>query len=237
MRKLTPLVGLFLFALAGSASAEETAPAAAATPAPAAEATPAPAAPPADAAAAVEAVALAASAAQRKWQVGLAFLPMAVGKYKYSDTYTSTASSDMYFGYGIGVSAGYQIWRGLVVGIAPQVIFNVQPKPMEGTNPKVAKEYDLMARVAYELRFGDGIALYAEALPGYSRIAPSDETTPSNGFVVAFGAGCSADLTDRFFLNVGGGYQIGFQNQIQGVHTMLLRSRYVRVAMGGGVRF
>jgi hypothetical protein len=30
---------------------------------------------------------------------------------------------------------------------------------------------------------------------------------------------------------------MGFQNQAAGVHTLELRTKYVRVAMGGGVRF
>jgi hypothetical protein len=242
MRKLTPLVGLILSSLVATASAEETKPAAEPTtppavpnPVPGTEA-PKEAAAPAEAAVATPAPTT-TGVKQRKLQVGLAFLPMALGKYTFNDTFTTTASSETYFAYGFGVSAGYEVLPGLIVGIAPQVIFNVQPKPMETANPAVAKEYDLLARVAYELRPVEGLAVYAEVLPGYSRIAPSDEATPSNGFVLAFGAGVLADMTDRFFLNVGGGYQIGFQSQSSGVHTLELRTKFVRVAMGGGVRF
>ena len=46
-----------------------------------------------------------------------------------------------------------------------------------------------------------------------------------------------ADLTDRYFFNVGSGYQMGFQNQTAGVHTRVLSTNYLRVAVGGGVRF
>lgn len=226
MRNVSPLVGLTLFALAATARAQEAPPAAE------------PAAPPATGVVAAPAPTTAPPAAtRRKIQVGLSFLPMAMGRYTYSDSFTSTASSDTYFAYGFGVSAGYEILPGLVVGFAPQEILNVQPKPSDTANPVVAKEYDLMARVAYEFRVVDTIAVYAEVLPGYSRISPSDDSGESTGFVLAFGAGCAMDLTDRFFLSVGGGYQIGFQSQAKGVHQMELRTKYVRVAMGGGVRF
>ncbi len=226
MRKVSTLVGMTLFALATTASAQETKPADATTaPAPAAAvavATPAPVQP---------------AASKRKIQVGLSFLPMAMGRYTFSDTYTTTASFEASFAYGLGLSAGYEVLPGLVVGVAPQVIFNVQPKPLEAANPAVARQYDLMARVAYEFRFVDSIAVYAEVLPGYSRISPSDDASPSSGLVLAFGVGCAADLTDRFFVSLGGGYQMGFQSQTVGVHTLELRTKYVRVAMGGGVRF
>ena len=227
MRKLSTLVGMTLFALATTASAQETKPA---------DATTAQAAPAAAVAAATPAP-VQPAAAQRKLQVGLSFLPMAVGKYTYSDTVTTTATSETYFAYGLGLSVGYEVLPGLVVGLAPQLVFNVQPKPSETANPAVAKEYDLMARVAYELRPVDAIAVYAEVLPGFSRISPSDDASPSSGLVLAFGIGCAADLTDRFFVSLGGGYQMGFQNQAAGVHTLELRTKYVRVAMGGGVRF
>ena len=244
MRKVSTLLGLTLFALASTTSAQEAAPAAdtAAPPpgAPAADSKPEPATATPPAGNAVQSPAPAAAqpaASRRKIQVGLSFLPMAAGKYTFSDTFTTTASTDAYFAAGVGLSVGYEVLPGLVVGVAPQVIFNVQPKPMDAANPAVAREYDLMARVAYGFRVGDTFSVYAEVLPGYSRIAPSDDTSPSDGLVLALGAGCTMDMTDRFFLNLGGGYQMGFQSQTTGVHQMELRTKYVRVAMGGGVKF
>jgi hypothetical protein len=242
MRKASTLVGLTLFALAATASAEEATPAAATAAPPAGDAiaTPAPAASatPAGNAVAAPAPALPVPAvSRRKIQVGLAFLPMAAGRYTFSDTFTSTASSETYFAYGFGLSAGYEVLPGLVVGVAPQVILNVQPKPSEFVHPPAAKQYDLMARVAYVYRAADTISVYAEVLPGFSRISPSDDTIQSTGLVLAIGAGCTMDMTDRFFLNIGGGYQMGFQNQAAGSHQMELRTKYVRVALGGGVRF
>lgn len=239
MRKVSTLVGLTLLALAAQARAQEAAPEAP----PASDATAttvhaATVAPPLPDGVAASAPTPAQPATpRRKIQVGLSFLPMAVGKYTFSDTFTTTASSDAYFAYGLGLSAGYEVLPGLIVGLAPQVIFNVQPKPSEAAYPPPARQYDLMVRVAYEYRPVDTIAVYAEVLPGFSRISPSDESSPSSGLVLAFGAGCVADMTDRFFINLGAGYQVGFQSQSEGVHQLELRTRYVRVAMGGGVRF
>ena len=45
------------------------------------------------------------------------------------------------------------------------------------------------------------------------------------------------DIGDRAFVNLGVGYQIGFQNDTEGVHTTEVRTKYLRVAMGGGVKF
>jgi hypothetical protein len=161
---------------------------------------------------------------------------MEMGKYTYSDSFTSTVSAEAYFAYGFALSAGYEILPGLSVGFAWQLIFGVQPKPSDTANPGAASEYDYMARVAYAYRLVDTISVYAEVLPGYSEINPPG-VTQSTGFVVAFGAGCAIDMTDRFFINVGGGYQMGFQSQTSGIHELQLRSKYVRVALGGGVKF
>ena len=211
MRKISALVVLGLLAAAATARAEEGAPAAV-------EATSSP-------------------GVHRKLQLGLSFLPMAVGKFTYADSFTSTATQDAHFAYGVGLSASYEVLRGLLVGLAPQAIFAVQPKPIEGLDTLPMKEFDFMARVAYAYRVIETIAVYAEALPGFSLIVPSDDAAVSKGLVLGFGVGCTADMTASTFVNIGAGYQIGFQSQTEGIHTNELRTRYVRVAIGGGVRF
>ena len=54
---------------------------------------------------------------------------------------------------------------------------------------------------------------------------------------MAFGLGVAMNMTDRFFLNVGAGYQLGFQKWAEGANTYTTSTRFVRVALGGGVRF
>jgi hypothetical protein len=235
MRTTSTLVGLTLLALAATARAEEAAPAPATAAPPAGDVVAAPVPMPAVG----EAEALPqAGARHRKLQLGLSFLPMAMGKYTYSDTFDTTATSDAYFAYGIGLSVSYEVLLpGLYVGFAPQAILNLQPKPSDADYVAAMKEYDAMARLAYLLPLADTITVYAEGLGGYSLILPSDGGAASKGLVLAFGAGVAVDMTDRFFINLGAGYQMGYQNQTSGIHQLQMRANYVRVAMGGGVKF
>ena len=84
------------------------------------------------------------------------------------------------------------------------------------------------------LPIADGTSVYAEVLPGYSII--KSPATPV-GFVVGFGAGVAMAMTDRFFVNLGAGYQLGFQKWKAGANTYDTSTRYLRVALGGGVKF
>ncbi len=255
MRKASTLVGLALFALADMAYAQEAAQettqaaatavvagdaATAAAPAAAGKvatlpsaSVPAPApttVQPADHVAAVLVSEPAAS--QRKFQVGLAFLPMGLGRWTNSPNPITTVTTDAAFAYGLGLSVGYQVLPYLVAGLAPQAIFNVKEKAP--TVPVDAvREYDLMARVAGEIQIVEGTKLYAELLPGYSLITTNSSP---KGFVVAFGVGATMQMTDRIFVNVGGGYQIGFQKWASGANTLTTSTKYLRVALGAGVR-
>jgi len=240
MRKLITLSGLTLFALATTARAQEAAPAATTPATPAGATAPSNTAPvtsPADlaasAAASTTAEAVEVPAARKKMQVGLAFLPMALGKYTQSPDLANVVTSDASFAYGIGVSFGYEVLPHLIVGIAPQYILNVKEKA-----PDVAydaqKQMDLLARVAYVLPVADNTSVYAEVLPGLSII---EADAKPMGFVIAGGVGAIMDLSDRFFLNLGVGYQKGFQSWSEGKNTYQTRTQYVRVSMGGGVKF
>ena len=157
---------------------------------------------------------------------------MAVGKFIASPGGMSV-TADAAFAYGVGLSAGYVVKPGLSVGLAPQAIFNVKPKEDSGGG---AKEYDLMARVAYAFPVVDTIAVYAEVLPGYSLISPPSGDT-AKGLALAFGVGGAMDVTNRIFANLGVGYQIGFQKVSAGAMDVDNRTKYVRVVLGGGVKF
>ena len=244
MRNVTTLVGLTLFALAPTARAQAAAPAAAtaALPAGAADAAPAPAAaPPATPAGDAVAPALGVAAQveppapkARKLQLGVSFLPMGLGKYVYRPDATSPlVKSDAYFAYGASISVAYEVLPHLLVGVAPQAIWNVQEKTPEVWT-KAVSEYDLMARVAYMLPVAETIKVYGEFLPGYSLVR---NIAGSAGWVLAFGAGVAMDLTDRFFANIGGGYQIGFQKWANGATSLESGTRYIRVALGAGMKF
>jgi hypothetical protein len=44
-------------------------------------------------------------------------------------------------------------------------------------------------------------------------------------------------ITDRIFVNLAAGYQLGFQSLTVAGEKVDTRTRYVRVSLGGGVRF
>lgn len=169
---------------------------------------------------------------------------MAAGKYTSqtaSATGPITTTGDASFAYGFGLSASYRIIGGLSLGVAPQAIFTVRdkvdPNPSVSTTPPAGKEYDLMARVAYAFQVEDTIALYLEVLPGYSILQQGGNGDAAKGFVLAFGGGVAMNVTNRIFTNLGVGYQLGFQKLPAADLSAEVRTKYVRVALGGGVRF
>jgi len=107
---------------------------------------------------------------------------------------------------------------------------------MSGTKVAEYSEYDLLARVAYAYEVVDTIRLYAEVLPGYSVMTPSFGHA-AKGFVLAAGGGCALDLGARAFVNIGAGYQIGFQHLPAQDNSYETSTRYVRFVLGGGARF
>jgi hypothetical protein len=160
---------------------------------------------------------------------------MGLGRYKYSTGPLTKVTTDAAFAYGVSLSAGYEVLPNLSVGVAPQVIFNVKEKdPEVAETSESATQYDLLARIAYALPIADGTSVYAEVLPGYSII--KSPATPV-GFVVGFGAGVAMEMTERYFVNIGAGYQIGFQKWKAGANTFETSTRFLRVALGGGVKF
>lgn len=221
---MSSLVGLMtVVALAGTARAEE-----------------APAIP-------VATTSPAAPAPKRKIEVGVAFLPMALGTFTASYG-GMRIPSDAAFAPGVAITAGFEIIpRYLLLGLAPQAIWNVGTKvdPSGAGNAVImSTEFDAMARVVGSLPLVETITIYAEVMPGYSLIKPSDGNT-AKGFVIAGGLGLRMDLTDQLFVNLGGGYQHGFATRtdtsvIMGVKTQVttdVQSAYYRVALGLGMRF
>ncbi len=224
MRKVSMFLGLTLFALAGSARAQDEAPAPTGEPA----AAPAPAGEPAAAPApeAVAAPAAAPAVSDSKMQLGLNLLPMLIGKTK-----TDAGSNDMSMAYGVGVSFGYAVIPGLYVGVAPQALFRVNGKPAAGDS---AKAYDLLARVAYVYTVAPKIGIYAEVLPGYSIVSlPAPISKSAKGFVIAGGVGAMMDVTDQVFVNLGVGYQYGLEK----VDSAKSNLSYLRIAVGAGMKF
>jgi hypothetical protein len=232
MHKASTLIGLTLVALGAGARAEESAPAA---PPPAAIIVPVHAAP----AAAPMVVDSFPGAPQRppsRFRIGLSFLPMGLGKLS-TPINAESLQGDASFAYGVGLAASVRVIAGFSVGVAPQIISNVNYKVYPGAlaTPSAVRETDLMARLAYTFPVVDDIGLYVAVLPGYSIIGLSGGS--AKGLVVAFEGGVDMGITDRIFANFGAGYQLGFQSVSEVDGTFDARTRYVRVNLGGGVRF
>jgi len=222
MRKLSLFIGLTVFALAGAARAQEETPAPAPTVDPE---TPA---------------AVAPAASESKMRVGLNFLPMLMGKVGTGET-KDLAWADLKTAYGVGLVFGYKVIDGLSVGVAPQILFNVKGKD---DTSGASKEWDLLARIAYEYTVMPKLDVYAEVLPGYTIVQFASgrsfmgETPPNpKGFAIGFGAGAAYDLTDQFFANLGVGYQMNFTQFSVGGSDLANRTKYLRIALGGGMKF
>ena len=231
MRKASTLVGLTLFALASAARAQEAAPAATtADPSPS-EAIAAPA-PEVAAPVGLTSNAPPPAASRHKIQVGLSFLPMALGKYPAGPG-SASSSVDAAFAYGAVLTVGYEILPGLTVGVAPQETLNVKAK--DGASD-AGKQLDLLVRVAYAYPIVDTISVYAEVLPGYSIISVPNSS--SKGLVLVYGAGALMDLGDSVFANLGVGYEMGFLKvSATGGAATDAKTSFLRVALGGGVKF
>ncbi len=232
MRKTSTLVGLVLLGVTVRARAQEAAPPEAAPPeatvprvptAPLAKAEPSRSPEDPELAAPVAAQPRSSSA---RVQLGVAFLSMGLGKMTQV-LKGVRESNDALLAYGLGFTADYRIFSGLTLGIAPQAILNVKAKD---SALDAAREIDFFARVAYAYPIAEGAWLYAEVLPGYSFIVTDDS---SKGMVVAVGAGVGVEVTAHAFVNLGLGYQKGFQ-KFEGADD---NTSYVRAAVGGGVRF
>lgn len=229
MSDLGLLVAAVLMASAGEAEAQEVLPFSATPTAPAyaASASPTP-------------VLLGPGPNRSPMRVGATFLAMPLGRAQGTNP-ASQVSASAAFAYGIGATFTYDIITGISVGIAPQILWNVKAAREPGMG---ATEYDLLARLAYTQPLTHTLAIYAEALPGYSIISLPSQladvagTHASNptGLVLAFGGGATMGLGERYFVNCGIGFQLGRQKGSRSGADFDDHTTFVRIAIGGGVR-
>src|SRR5207248_1175346 len=94
-------------------------------------------------------------------RIGLSFLPMGLGKLSTPINAEST-QGDASFAYGVGLAASVRVIAGFSVGVAPQIISNVNYKVYPGAlaTPSAVRETDLMARLAYTFPVVNTIDLY-----------------------------------------------------------------------------
>jgi hypothetical protein len=183
-------------------------------------------------------------ARHRRIEVGVAFLPMSLGTLTQTPGGFET-SVDAKFAPGVSLQAGYEVLvpngfvPGVVVGIAPQVIWDVQWKEAPiGLDIRKYREDDFMGRVAVGWTLAETVRLYLEVLPGFSRLVPVGfDGRNASGFVIAGGFGAAMNLGDHMFANLGGGIQKGYQKLPEEDLNAKTRTEFVRVTLGVGARF
>jgi hypothetical protein len=228
MGRLSLVLGLVLFGQAGMALAEEEESEFSERVAPSVESAPA--------------RSDVAESSKPRFQLGVALLPVLQGSLTTVQSGGAETSSQLDSTYGVGLSFSYRVLAGLSLGIAPQVVLHLTSKDDAGY-PVIdsEKEYDLMARIAYAYPVMRNLEVYVEVLPGYSfvtynKIVVGSRAPMARGIVGAAGLGAAFSVTERFFVNAGVGYQLGFQVS-HGISTRDVSTRFLRTALGGGVKF
>ena len=171
-----------------------------------------------------------------RFQVTVSYLPMAKGKIE-SKLAGHTDTADGAFASGVGLAVSADVYRGLMVGLVPQVIWKgkVKADPLSGMATKTGtdSQYDLLLRLAYAYEIPGVATFFAEVMPGYSILYPATTDT-SKGLVMVYGVGGEIDLSKRLFANFEVGYQMGYQTVSS---TAYYRNSYVRAGLGVGARF
>ena len=217
---VSSFVALMLMGVAGAAFAQD--PPAAAPPA----AEPA-AAPPVAAATGTS-----AAPSDSKMRLALNVVPMPfLGKLKVGAGGTDM-SLDAAFAFGIMPVFDYSIMPNFFVGFSPLYAFNVKPKDATGD---AAKELDLMVRIGGMLPAGDKLNVYGYLSPGYSMIMPSQGDS-AKGLTVGVHAGAAFDVASNIFVNGQVGYQLGFQKVSVGGQDADVKTNYLQIALGAGMR-
>jgi hypothetical protein len=164
-------------------------------------------------------------------RLGVTLAPMPAGKVKGS----AGSDLDLAFAFALAPVLDYSINQFLFVGLAPQYVFNVKPKDVDGS---AGSELDLRLRVGGNAKVADTLMLYGYLAPGYGIVMPSDDYKGDNpkGFVLGFAGGAMLDFTPSLFGNAEVGYQVGYQKaNFLGVDTDF-KTNYFHVGLGLGYR-
>jgi hypothetical protein len=204
------ILGLAGFLTIGTASAQDAP--AATTP------------PPVEAPPAATAAATGGAASTSKMRLGINLVPMPYG----SLTAASFPSQSSAFAFGVMPAFDYLISSNFFVGLGPTYTFNVKGSDSMGD---AAKQFDILLRVGGGAPVAEKIQLFGYLAPGYSIIMPPAGDSPK-GLTVGAHAGALFDLTSTMFASGTVGYQVGMQK----VMDVDLKTQYLQVALGVGMR-
>jgi hypothetical protein len=141
-------------------------------------------------------------------------------------------STDAAFAFGLRPAFDYSINEYFFVGASPQFLFNVKAKDANSS----AKELDLLLRVGGHAPIADKIHLYGYLSPGYSVIYPPEGNDNASGFVLGVTGGAIYSFPGTLFAVADLGYQFGYQKISAGNVEFDLKSSYLLIGLGAGVK-
>lgn len=169
----------------------------------------------------------AASASASKMRLGVTLMPMPLGSLK-TNVLGTEVSSDSAVAFGIMPVFDYLVLPNVFVGVAPSYTFNVKAKDV---TTDAGSQLDLLLRVGYGLPVNEKLGIYGYASPGYSIISPPQGDS-AKGLVVGLHAGAMYDVASNLFVNGQIGYQLGFQK----VSDVDVKSNFLQIGLGIGMR-
>lgn len=142
---------------------------------------------------------------------------------------------DAAFAFGLRPAFDYSINDYFFIGFSPQLLLNVKGEDYDDAG----KELDLLVRLGGHAPVADNLHLYGYLAPGYSIIylpsRPVNIEDPA-GFVLGVAAGAIYSFSDRLFAVGDIGYQLGFQGTTILNTDVDIRSRYLLIGLGVGMK-
>jgi hypothetical protein len=158
-----------------------------------------------------------------KMRLGINLVPMPYGSFNALGM--SQTSS---FAFGVMPAFDYLVHPNFFVGIGPTYTFNVKSKDAPGD---AASQLDILLRLGGGAPIAEKLHLFGYLAPGYSIVSPPQGDS-AKGLTVGAHAGAIYELATSLFLNGTLGYQVGMQK----VMDVDLKTNYLQVALGVGMR-
>lgn len=155
-----------------------------------------------------------------------------IGKIKIGSGDRSS-STDTVIALGFVGHADYVISPNLMIGLMPQVLFNVKGENDDDS----ATQLDLMARLTGMFPLNEGLNLFGYGAGGYSFIFVPDLDDDPNGLVLDLGGGASYSLGPTTQLNFDLGYQLGFQGVSVNGRSIDIQTNFLHFGVGIATRF
>jgi hypothetical protein len=181
--------------------------------------------PPVEAPPAATAAASGATTSTSRMRLAINLVPMPYGSLSPASSPSETTA----FAFGVMPAFDYLVHQNFFVGLGPTYTFNVKGSDA----PEASKQFDILLRLGGGAPIAEKLQLFGYLAPGYSIIqVPSGTGDNPKGLTVGAHAGAIYELSQALFLNGTLGYQVGMQK----VMSSDLKTQYLQVALGVGMR-